>query len=62
MSDPLTAQLHQLGFAVITGLTRLTPSQREALADLNAAVAQADRAWANIEGTDPRGNQPRPVA
>lgn len=44
MADLLSSQLRQLAFAVVTGQHRLTPAQRDAIADLNAAAAVVDRA------------------
>lgn len=43
MADPLTAQIRQLAFAIVTGGHRLTGAQADALADLNAAAALVAR-------------------
>lgn len=53
MADLLTAQIRQLAFAIVTGGHRLTPSQADALADLNAAaalVARGDGPLASLVG------------
>jgi hypothetical protein len=41
--DVLSRQLAAVAFAVVSGQIRLTAAQREAIADLNAAAALADR-------------------
>ena len=52
MSDVLSQQLRQLGFAVVTGQHRLTDEQRQAIADLNAAAAVSATAltWPGVRG------------
>lgn len=41
----IVAALNLLAFAVVSGQHYLTPAERAAIADLNAAAAQADRRY-----------------
>lgn len=60
MADLLSNQLSQLAFAVVTGQLRLTPGQRAAIADLNAAAACAGGhgAYATLTLLPPPSKEP----